>query len=47
MRTKQAMLDPIVTTAERDDRIRAVIMNGSRANPHAPRDCFQNFDIVC
>jgi len=23
-----------------------VIMNGSRANPHAPRDIFQDFDIV-
>jgi aminoglycoside 6-adenylyltransferase len=40
------MFDLIVNTAEDDDRIRAVIMNGSRANPNAPRDCFQDFDIV-
>lgn len=40
------MLDLILRTAEADDRIRAVILNGSRANPNAPRDLFQDFDIV-
>ena len=46
MRSEREMLDLIVNTAKCDDRIRAVIMNGSRANPHAPRDFFQDFDIV-
>ncbi len=46
MRSEQAMLDLIVNIAKNDDRIRAVIMNGSRANPNAPRDIFQDFDIV-
>ncbi|MBP7687204.1 MAG: aminoglycoside 6-adenylyltransferase [Thermoflexales bacterium] len=46
MRDEQAMLDLIINTAREDDRIRAVIMNGSRANPNAPRDLFQDFDIV-
>ncbi|MEW6031126.1 MAG: aminoglycoside 6-adenylyltransferase [Chloroflexota bacterium] len=46
MRSEQEMLDLIVNTAKRDDRIRAVIMNGSRANPNARRDFFQDFDIV-
>ena len=46
MRTEKQMLDLILETARRDERIRAVIMNGSRANPNAPRDCFQDFDIV-
>jgi aminoglycoside 6-adenylyltransferase len=46
MRSEQQMLDLILTTAKEDDRIRAVIMNGSRANPNAPRDPFQDFDIV-
>jgi aminoglycoside 6-adenylyltransferase len=46
MRTEQEMLDLILDTARQDERIRAVIMNGSRANPNAPRDCFQDFDIV-
>lgn len=46
MRSEQEMLALIVNTAQNDDRIRAVIMNGSRANPNAPRDIFQDFDIV-
>ena len=46
MRSEQEMLDLILDTARRDDRIRAVIMNGSRANPNAPRDMFQDFDVV-
>jgi aminoglycoside 6-adenylyltransferase len=40
------MLDLIVGTAREDDRIRAVVLNGSRANPAAPRDPFRDFDIV-
>src|SRR5512138_3258210 len=46
MRTEQQMFDLIVETARCDERIRAVIMNGSRANPNARRDSFQDFDIV-
>jgi len=46
MRSEQEMLELIVDTAKKDKRIRAVIMNGSRANPNAPRDFFQDFDIV-
>src|SRR5215216_3617844 len=46
MRSEQQMLDLILETARSDERIRAVIMNGSRANPNAPRDAFQDFDIV-
>jgi aminoglycoside 6-adenylyltransferase len=46
MRTEQQMFDLILATARDDDRIRAVIMNGSRANPTAPCDFFQDYDIV-
>jgi aminoglycoside 6-adenylyltransferase len=46
MRTEQQMLDLILETARCDERIRAVIMNGSRVNPNARRDPFQDFDIV-
>jgi aminoglycoside 6-adenylyltransferase len=46
MRSEQEMLELIINTAQNDDRIRAVIMNGSRTNPNAPRDVFQDFDIV-
>lgn len=46
MRTEKEMFDLIIETARKDDRIRAVYMNGSRANPNAPRDIFQDYDIV-
>ncbi len=46
MRSAQEMYDLIRNTAQNDERIRAVILNGSRANPKAPRDIFQDFDIV-
>lgn len=46
MRSEQEMLDLILGTARNDERIRAVMMNGSRANPNASRDIFQDFDIV-
>jgi aminoglycoside 6-adenylyltransferase len=46
MRSEQEILELILNTAKNDDRIRAVIMNGSRTNPNAPRDIFQDFDIL-
>jgi len=46
MRSEQEMLELILDTAKNDDRIRAVIMNGSRTDPNARRDIFQDFDIA-
>lgn len=46
MRTEKEMYDLIINTAKSDDRIRAVIMNGSRTNPNVPKDIFQDYDIV-
>ncbi len=46
MRTEQQMLDLILDTARQDERIRAVVLNGSRANPNATRDPFQDYDVV-
>lgn len=46
MRTEQEMMELILRVAEEDERIRAVYMNGSRADPNAPKDRFQDFDIV-
>ena len=45
-RTEQQMMDLILGVAERDERVRSVWINGSRANPNAPRDQYQDFDIV-
>ena len=46
MRSEQEMMDLILETAKQDERIRAVYMNGSRTNPDAPKDIFQDYDIV-
>ncbi|WP_259417311.1 aminoglycoside 6-adenylyltransferase [Bacillus toyonensis] len=46
MRTEKEMLDLIINTAKEDERIRAVIMNGSRVNPNVKKDCFQDYDIM-
>lgn len=46
LRTERQMLELILGTARADARVRAVIMNGSRVNPRAPRDIFQDYDIV-
>jgi len=40
------MMRLILGIAERDERIRAVYMNGSRTNPTVPKDIFQDYDIV-
>ncbi len=46
MRTEREMLDLILDTARQDDRIRAVILSGSRANPDSRGDIFRDFDVV-
>jgi aminoglycoside 6-adenylyltransferase len=46
MRSEKEMLDLILGLANKDERIRAVYMNGSRTNPNVPKDIFQDFDIV-
>lgn len=46
MRSEREMYELILDTARQDDRIRAVVLNGSRANPNAPGDVFQDFDVV-
>lgn len=46
MRSEKGMLELIVNTAREDERIRGVIMSGSRADVHAPRDIYRDYDIV-
>src|SRR5215203_6067040 len=46
MRSEKEMLELIVGVATRDERIRAAILNGSRANPNAAKDVFQDYDVV-
>lgn len=46
MRNENEMLDLIINTATKDERIRAVFMTGSRANKNVKKDIFQDYDIV-
>lgn len=46
MRNYEEMMNTILTTANQHDSIRAVFMNGSRANPNVTPDIFQDYDIV-
>ena len=46
MRSQEQMMDLILQTALDDERVRAVCMNGSRVNKNAPRDLFQDYDVV-
>lgn len=46
MRSEEEMFDLILGVAKEREDVRAVYMNGSRTNPNAPRDIFQDYDIV-
>lgn len=46
MRTEQEMFDLILEVAKKDPRVRVVGLNGSRTNPNAPKDIFQDYDVV-
>lgn len=45
MRTVEEMMELILNKAREDERIRAVTMEGSRANPNAVHDEYSDFDI--
>lgn len=46
MRSNDEMMKMLMDTAKEDSRILAVYMNGSRTNPSAIKDIFQDYDIV-
>ncbi len=46
MRDEQHMTNLILDVAQNDPRIKAVLLNGSRANPSVEEDMYQDFDIV-
>ena len=46
MRSKKEIFDLILSIAKKDARVRAVVLNGSRANPNISPDIFQDFDIA-
>jgi aminoglycoside 6-adenylyltransferase len=46
MRTENEIIDLIRDIAAKDESIRAVLLNGSRANPHTEKDIFCDYDIL-
>lgn len=46
MRTEQEIMDLILDVAKADERIRAVLLVGSRADSEAPKDIYQDYDIT-
>ncbi|MFZ5855622.1 MAG: aminoglycoside 6-adenylyltransferase [Chloroflexota bacterium] len=47
MRSEEEIYRLIHEFTDRDENIRAVVLNGSRANPNSRRDAFQDFDVAC
>lgn len=46
MRSEQEMFDLILGVARQEERVRAVILDGSRADPQAKKDPWQDYDII-
>ncbi|MGI6659236.1 MAG: aminoglycoside 6-adenylyltransferase [Dethiobacteraceae bacterium] len=46
MRTEQEIFHLILDVAKADERIRAVLLVGSRANSEVPKDIYQDYDIT-
>lgn len=46
MRSETEMFHLILSVAEKDERIRAVYLEGSRTNSNVPKDIFQDYDFV-
>jgi len=46
LRNEKEMFELILNVARADERVRAVYMNGSRANPGIQKDIYQDYDIV-
>ncbi len=46
MRTSEEMFELIISVAEQDERIKAAVLGGSRADAEAPQDIYQDYDVV-
>jgi len=47
MRTESEILELVLNFARSRDDVRVVVINGSRVNPNARKDPFQDYDIAC
>jgi Streptomycin adenylyltransferase. len=46
VRSEKEIMNLILNFAKKDERVRAVYMNGSRTNPNIEKDIYQDYDIV-
>lgn len=46
MRKENQVIKQILDFANEEDRVRAVMLNGSRVNSNAPKDLMQDYDVV-
>ncbi|PTJ85367.1 streptomycin resistance protein, partial [Staphylococcus hyicus] len=46
MRTELEIFETILNIGEQDERIEAILLNGSRADPNSVKDKFQDYDII-
>ncbi|MGM9988310.1 MAG: aminoglycoside 6-adenylyltransferase [Bacillaceae bacterium] len=46
MKKEEQIINDILTFAKEENNVRAVMLNGSRLNIHAPKDEMQDYDVV-
>ncbi len=47
MRSEEEMMALIMDFAAADPNIRVAVLTGTRANPNAKKDIFQDYDVGC
>ena len=46
MRSETEVLNQVLNFAQNNERVRAVLINGSRVNPNVTKDIFCDYDIA-
>jgi len=46
MRSEDEMIAQLLDVANKNERVRAVLLTGSRANPLSAKDILQDFDVI-
>ncbi|MCU6793969.1 aminoglycoside 6-adenylyltransferase [Paenibacillus sp. WQ 127069] len=46
MRTESEVIDQLLQFAHADEKVRAIILNGSRVNPNVTKDIFCDYDLI-
>ena len=46
MRSEKEVLDEVLNFAQKNEMVRAVLLNGSRVNPNVSKDIFCDYDVA-